>query len=683
MIYAGSGLKSPVGSIEPSLIDPNLPISHQRVPSESLSIPYWPAYDRISPEARTAYLAWLATGRRDTSAPIGVVFLFMYGLERRVLVDILGNELLLSELPAIRAEMAELLTRFGPINQSFRGYALRFIDLIDGIALRSSGAIPTTPDLITDAEFVPTPLRVALGRLASSGSSIPSNLALAWAWYHPENSLRAPAYRCREDLIRLFTLRFNALYPEGLKTKPGRSIVKLTYRPASSSLGEKVVSLSGVPDTFAQAVSGGKLVELFQQVTDELAPYSRVLGRDSVSGGSLAAVAALPRELIPNASLAVNQLQNWLTTTLGDRNIITVQASDLLKYWQAAPQGKLPKSEAVALAHLLQALNIGIEPDVRFGGPPLSEQMPVTLFRLSEDAPQSPTSSYAAASTLVQLAVMVGTADGELSDQEIASMQQHLETSLNLLPAERSRLHAQAVWLAAGDMKLSMLKKRLEVFPSDQRAAIGQSMVALASADGVISPAEITTLTKIYKLLGLDPNTVTSHLHASMTQSAPEPARGPVVVRPASTPEPGYTIPQRSAMPAGPLKGVVLDSAAIQRKMQQSSEISSILTAIFTEPEEPAPPTMPVNSPAPPAEETSVKQVQGLDRAHSALFAAVVQRPSWSSVDFEALCEKHNLMPAGAIDTLNEAAYDIAGEPLLEGDDDIAVNSYALEEMQK
>jgi len=136
-------------------------------------------------------------------------------------------------------------------------------------------------------------------------------------------------------------------------------------------------------------------------------------------------------------------------------------------------------------------------------------------------------------------------------------------------------------------------------------------------------------------------------------------------------------------MPAGPLKGVVLDSAAIQRKMQQSSEISSILTAIFTEPEEPAPPTMPVNSPAPPAEETSVKQVQGLDRAHSALFAAVVQRPSWSSVDFEALCEKHNLMPAGAIDTLNEAAYDIAGEPLLEGDDDIAVNSYALEEMQK
>lgn len=679
MIYAGSGLRSAVGSIEPSLIDPNLPISNRRVSPESLSIPYWPVYDRVSPETRTAYLAWLADGRRDTSVPIGIVFLFMYGLERRVLVDIVGNESLLSELPEIRQEMTKLLTRFGPINQSFRGYAAQFINLIDCITLRASGEIPAAPELITEPDFVPISLRVALGRLASSGAPISADLALRWAWYHPENSLRAPAYRCREDLVRLFTLRFNERYPDGLKTKPGRSIVKLTYRPASSGINEKVISLSGVPDTFAQAVSSGKLVELFQQVTDELAPYSRMLGREPMSGGSLAAIATLPRELIPNASLAVNRLQSWLEETLGDRDIITIQTADLLAHWQSTSQGKLPKSEAVALAQLLQALNVGIEPDVRFGGSPISEQMPVTLFRLPGSAPHSPSSSYAAASTLVQLAVAVGAADGELSDQEVESMQQHLETSLSLLPAERQRLHAQAIWLAAGDSKLSALKKRLESFSSEQRVAIGQSMIAIASADGIVSPAEITTLTKIYKLLDLDPSAVTSHLHAVMTQSVPSPARGPVVVRRAGEPEQGYNIPKRPVSPAGSSTGITLDTAVIQQKMQQSSEISSILTSIFTEPEESAP----LPSSGPTMKEAPVKQVLGLDSAHSALFIDVTKQAHWSGVDFENLCERHNLMPAGAVDTLNEAAYDVAGEPLLEGDEEIIVNSYAFEEMRK
>ena len=40
-----------------------------------------------------------------------------------------------------------------------------------------------------------------------------------------------------------------------------------------------------------------------------------------------------------------------------------------------------------------------------------------------------------------------------------------------------------------------------------QRAAIAEPLVAVASADGVIAPGEVTTLTKIFTLLGLDPAT--------------------------------------------------------------------------------------------------------------------------------------------------------------------------------
>ena len=48
---------------------------------------HWPSYNCLDKRARAAYLTWLIEGRRNESAYIGYVFLFFYGLERRLLVD--------------------------------------------------------------------------------------------------------------------------------------------------------------------------------------------------------------------------------------------------------------------------------------------------------------------------------------------------------------------------------------------------------------------------------------------------------------------------------------------------------------------------------------------------------------------------------------------------------------------
>ena len=53
---------------------------------EGRGLSYWPAYASIPSASRAAYLGWLADGRRFPAAPIGYVFLFFYGLERRTLV---------------------------------------------------------------------------------------------------------------------------------------------------------------------------------------------------------------------------------------------------------------------------------------------------------------------------------------------------------------------------------------------------------------------------------------------------------------------------------------------------------------------------------------------------------------------------------------------------------------------
>ncbi|MGE3796171.1 MAG: TerB N-terminal domain-containing protein, partial [Dehalococcoidia bacterium] len=86
-LYVGESLTSLTGwSAEPALIAPNLPARDRRPDHLGTTMGYWPSYSEISAPARTAYLDWLASGRPG-GAYIGYVFLFFYGIERRVLVD--------------------------------------------------------------------------------------------------------------------------------------------------------------------------------------------------------------------------------------------------------------------------------------------------------------------------------------------------------------------------------------------------------------------------------------------------------------------------------------------------------------------------------------------------------------------------------------------------------------------
>ena len=108
---------------------------------------------------------WLAQGRRIPDIPIGYVFLFMYGLERRVLVDIADQPDLALELVQIRAEMVELLRLYGDSGRSFSGYASQFLDVIDFLMLQApTAAQPQLPALTESRWLVPTSLAGSAGR---------------------------------------------------------------------------------------------------------------------------------------------------------------------------------------------------------------------------------------------------------------------------------------------------------------------------------------------------------------------------------------------------------------------------------------------------------------------------------------------------------------------------------------
>ncbi|MDQ3555640.1 MAG: TerB N-terminal domain-containing protein, partial [Gemmatimonadota bacterium] len=89
MIYVGTHLpaiQSWVGE-DPALIDPTAKVSTDTAEIAAAAAGYWPSYSTVSPTFRAKYLRWLAGGRKAPGVDIGCVFLFFYGLERRVLID--------------------------------------------------------------------------------------------------------------------------------------------------------------------------------------------------------------------------------------------------------------------------------------------------------------------------------------------------------------------------------------------------------------------------------------------------------------------------------------------------------------------------------------------------------------------------------------------------------------------
>jgi len=88
LIYVGSNLPDDYGyDNDACLIDPKLKVSPAEPWEAGDQMGYWPKYDSIPAKCRGAYLKWLADGRMEPEAYIGYVFLFFYGLERRLFID--------------------------------------------------------------------------------------------------------------------------------------------------------------------------------------------------------------------------------------------------------------------------------------------------------------------------------------------------------------------------------------------------------------------------------------------------------------------------------------------------------------------------------------------------------------------------------------------------------------------
>lgn len=197
MLYVGSGLRALNGVTEPALLNPHLHVAGGVVDESIRLMGYWPSYSDISPEARRAYLQWLARGRTNPLADMGYVFLFFYGLERRSLLDAPKDGTAAGEIPAIVAEVRRLMTLYGA-SGSFRRYATSFLEYLEA-ETRAQGLLDLENPPETEPGYeLPLTLRLGLGQMALRGIPVPAAWAHAWVLSDPNINRRTPVTRCAE-----------------------------------------------------------------------------------------------------------------------------------------------------------------------------------------------------------------------------------------------------------------------------------------------------------------------------------------------------------------------------------------------------------------------------------------------------------------------------------------------------
>jgi tellurite resistance protein len=673
-VYVGRGLPGEKGGKpDPALIDPGLPVDPRSPDYAGTQMDYWPSYSAIPPRCRAAYLHWLLDGRRAPGAYIGYVFLYFYGLERRLLVDAQWSPAARSERPALIVEVQRLLQIYGA-NSSFSGYAeslLRFLSLGDG-----GRRYLSAPPAQQEGWGLPFEFRLGLGQLAADGRPLPAAWALAWLRLHPAAWLRTPSTRCPDEFNEMFTRRYREHFGAGMMLEPGGTWLQAAYRPASSGIiSRDFPAGQRIPDVGDAEAPLGKLRDLANGVCTELDAYSRYLGRHAGAAGSAGALALLPPGLERPTSAATQALVNWARSSLGGADYATVSAADLLARWSAASPGNgSAKADAELLARALERSGVGMEPDVRFGGPALAAHTQVVLFRRAAEVTTAPSAGYTAAATLIELSSAVALADGRLADAERTVIEQRIMGRPGLGEDERRRLHAHFTRVTADPPTPASLRKHVSLLPAAHQQDAGDILLAVALADGSIDRAEATQVYRYFDALGLDRPDLDS-------RPKPPGAEGLTSLRTAGTLAPGYAIPQPSIPDKPGGAPVALDPELIRTRLAETERAASFLAQIFTGEDTSSFSALAAPA-APGAPQDASADARGLlDAAHRSFAMRLAQRASWPRGEVSTLAAELGLLPDGALEIVNEAAFEAAGEPASEGSDPVEINSDAIKEI--
>ncbi|QND62110.1 hypothetical protein HB778_39205 (plasmid) [Mesorhizobium huakuii] len=616
-----------------------------------------------------SHSSWLAGSRSDPDAYIGYVFLYFYGLERRLMLQ--EN---VPDADAVVAEVRRLLQVYGG-NGSFKRYAG---ELLSAYQLKSA-QLPEKLDLEVEENSyeIPIMLKVALGIRVRSGDAIEPDLLLAYVLADPETRVRTPARRAQTLLRQLFAEAVEKQYPNGMRVPAaGVRKLKVNYRACSGTFDLEIRPFGGdLPDITNRGEPIGGARRIFDDCTDRLDDYSRMLGRSEGLKPTLAAVAQLPLGLrVKNCEELPGQPLSQLQELSNDGALISIRQLAVLAGME--PDKIAARAKQKDLSGILAAFGYGNTADPSFSLKSAKPDELAMVFGLEREAEANlePGDHYRPMLLSIMLGMVIAFADGLLHPLEERRLFGKIDEAPGLSRDERVRLKAELKVCAADASRVADWTKRIGDVPEDRREDLADELVAIAVADGTLHAREVSQLEKLFRLMDLDQNSLYLRLQGSVApQNRPRDGNDdlPLVI-PAGIQPP--SIPVSPAPPRTPATRV--DVSRLEAIRRETRSTSSVLADIFLDEAEP-----PIElQPAIEEIENGDAPFDGLERRYAWLLLQLIEQEAWTASDFERLVRGADLMPGAAKQALNDWSLDRFDELVLDGEDPVIVNASLFSE---
>jgi tellurite resistance protein len=583
--------------------------------------------------------------------PIGYLFIYFYGLERRIIKDYKDGGVSDAECADICQEVIRLRRIFKD-NYSFNSYSL---NLLDYVAITHPDILSIPDDEIQHSIYSNI-FKVKLAKTVQNNEPLNPELAYAWILNHPDYNMRTPARRCSEEFKALFMKKYRSAYPEGITIKPNKTKLRLDYRPASRSISYFEYGDTNLCDPSVLSAPVKKLANIANECTDELNAYSRYLGKKDSSKEDIDALVLLPNDLLNEfENPLIKDFQSWVRQHVIANNNGICNFKD---FWQ---QTKLPlpkrinKKEQELTCNLIEKSGYAFAPHPTLHGSRLSIEDPIVIYEADNSAKIKNSAVFDDVVVKLRLGSIIANADLKVHSSEMSFLQNLIHSNDNLISDEKMSLEAYLKWLLNSSSDFKGLKASLEKLRDNDKEVVRRMLISVALSDGKIDSNEVKEIEKLYTILGLDKSNVPADIHELSSSRSSNKAQV-----------------NRANITHGEKPDFTLDESVLELHETETKSAQNILNQIFKNEEE----TVTEDEDSPVAEPT-------LENKALAIYKIISDKDRIERAEFEKICSEYGFFVDAAIDSINEWSFDKVDAPVLEDDIDIIIDREIADELKE
>ena len=622
-------------------IDTSLPISdisNQTMNSTSNS---YATYSTLNPMERNKYLDWLVAGKTREHFDPRFTKIYFLGLERRLLADNPTTQ-----------DVADILMELTMLSDNFRIHNLQFIKELQDYYYFTTNIAPYYEKAIK-SDFVTDPMvtKVEGSLKALNDELLGYQYFYCYLVHSDHEEIENVRLKYPLDFELMFKSVFEKKFPSGLPNYCEEEPMYREYQSISNEIScEDYLRFNGhnLPsylcldfyNTFVYPTGRKIANKLSREKRQKQKSQNRTTQTNFIGSNYI----RLPNS---NPKHQNQVIKKWKERILKKKSEVSVY--DVLKFTSTSePQGEFTKQQWERAVNKFLHSGFVLVPEQSLFMDYANFDDSITLIELDlkNNEWKKSSKNYFSVLLSVALGFLIFSKDGSLTKKQQSTIEMLINKSHGLKPSEKKRLsHNFQRMLKSPPFpkfvsRLGHYKKLIN--PN----VVRPFLVKCASMSYLNNAKTVSLMESIYKRIGIDTALVYSDLHEEeSTSQHPENRKKQREIR-------------------------ELDFDKIKRIRNETEQVSEVLGGIFNEQQELVT-----------SDNSNLVGKIGLDYKHEMLVRILIEKPNWTVSEFDQFAKQQGLFPAGALESINEWAFEKFDGPLIDNHEGYQIEADIVEKL--